>query len=336
MTAPDPRANPHLVGHAAAEAALAEAMHGGRLHHAWLITGAPGIGKTTLAFRFARRLLAGGAGEGLFLAEDHPVFKRVAAGTHADLLTIGRVWDEKKKRMQGEIVVVTARLIPDFLHLTPAEGGWRVVVVDGAEDLNTNAANAVLKALEEPPPRALLLMVSAAPGRLLPTIRSRCRQLRLSSLTTDEVAGLLDRYRPGSKPAERDRLAAMAEGSPGRALALAEGNGVGLADLVADVLENLPALSVGRAHEVADKVGRDEAAFTTFMGMLRTALAAAVRADARSNEPGLIGAAPLAARVDVWQGLCRLQDETEAFHLDRRQAIVNGLGLLAGIAPRVS
>ena len=138
--APEPRANPLLVGHAQAEAMLTEAMRAGRMHHAWLITGPDGIGKATLAYRFARRLLAGmtggehpGAGPG------HPVFRRVAAGPHADLLTVERAYDEKRKRLRTEIAVDDVRRITDFMRLTPAEGGWRVVVVDGAEELNRNA-----------------------------------------------------------------------------------------------------------------------------------------------------------------------------------------------------
>ncbi len=151
------------------------------MHHAWLITGAPGVGKATLAYRFARRLLAGvQPGDTLAVDPASPVFRRVAVGSHADLLTVEREWDDKKSRLRGEIVVDDARAISAFLRLTPAEGGWRVVVIDGAEHMNRNAANAVLKMLEEPPPRAVLLLTCAAPGRLLPTIRSRCRRLALT------------------------------------------------------------------------------------------------------------------------------------------------------------
>jgi DNA polymerase-3 subunit delta' len=161
MTAP--RLAHLLIGHPRAEAAILDAMRGTRLHHAWLITGPEGVGKATLAFRFARRLLAGGT-TSLDMPPDHPVFRRIAAGTHADLLTVEREWDEKKKRMKKTIAADTARAIPPFLHLTAAEGGFRVVIVDGAEDLNPQSANALLKVLEEPPPRAVLMLVCNAPA----------------------------------------------------------------------------------------------------------------------------------------------------------------------------
>jgi DNA polymerase-3 subunit delta' len=143
---------------------------------------------------------------------------------------------------------------------------------------------------------------------------------------------LLARYRPDLEADERGRLAAIAEGSPGRALALAEANGVALSALVAEVLGDLPAMTAGRAHAVADQAARDETTFAIFMDLLARAVAGAVRAVARGGadaaQAALISTRPLAAWVDVWQGLCRLQDETEAFHLDRRQAVVNGLSLL--------
>jgi DNA polymerase-3 subunit delta' len=314
---------------------LAEAMRSGRLHHAWLLTGPDGVGKATLAFRFARRLFAGPpAGASLALDAREKVFRRVASGSHADLLTIEREFDAKRKRMRREIVVDDVRRIADFLHLTPAEGGWRAVVLDGAEDLNRNAANALLKVLEEPPARAILLLVCSAAGRLLPTIRSRCRRLRLDALDDATMTDLLARYLPDTPEQERGRLVTLAEGSIGRALALAEGGGVAVADLVGKVLDALPDVSAKRAHEVADALGRDEDAFSTFMDLTRAGLAAAVRAAARGradpDQTKLVGARPLAAWVDVWQGLSHLQYETEAFHLDKRQAILAGCALLAG------
>jgi DNA polymerase-3 subunit delta' len=339
MSPPDPRANPLLLGHDGAETTLLEAMRSGRMHHAWLLTGPAGIGKATLAFRFARRLLAGAPtgvqpGATLALDERDKVFRRVAAGSHADLLTIEREWDPKRKRLRGEIVIEDVRRVTEFLHLTPAEGGWRVVVVDGAEDLNRNAANALLKVLEEPPPRAILLLVCSAAGRLLPTLRSRCRRLRLATLDDAVMADLLARYLPDTPEAERGRLLTLGEGSIGRALSLAEGGGVAVAELVGGVLEALPDLSPKRAHEVADALGRDEDAFSLFMDLLRAGLASAVRGVARGradpDQARLVGARPLAAWVDVWHGLSHLQYETEEFHLDKRHAILAGCALLAG------
>ena len=305
------------------------------MHHAWLITGPAGIGKATLAYRLARRMLAGApAGDSLAFPETDPVFRRVAAGSHADLLTVEREWDEKRKRLKAEIVVDSTRAIPDFMHRTPAEGGWRVVVLDGAEDLNRNAANALLKVLEEPPQRAVLLLVCAAPGRLLPTIRSRCRRLPLRPLADETMDRVLARYLPDTAPDERSRLIGLADGAPGRALELAEGQGVVWATLVQEVLDRINNLSIGYAHDVADRLGRDGDSFTTFMDLLRAAIASAVREQARGradpDQTRLLGTRPLAAWVDLWHALTQLQDETENAYLDRRQAVVTALSLLAG------
>jgi DNA polymerase III subunit delta' len=333
--APEPRANPLLIGHELAEATLIEALRAGRMHHAWLVTGPDGVGKATLAYRFARRLLAGmPEGETLALDPAHPVFRRVAAGSHADLLTVERAYDEKRKRMRTQIAVDDVRRISNFMSLTPAEGGWRVVVVDGAEELNQASANALLKVLEEPPPRAVLLLVSAAPGRLLPTIRSRCRRLRLDPLRQEAMERLLETYLPDLSADERGRLVTVAEGSPGRALLLAEEEGLAIAGLVDEVLAALPGLKPARAYAVADTLGRGENAFSNFMDLLRAGIAAAVRDEVRGRaEPEqsrLVALRPLDAWGDVWHALTRLQDETERFALDKRQAIVAGLGMLSG------
>jgi len=303
------------------------------MHHAWLITGKPGIGKATLAFRFARWRLAGGQGDTLALDPGHPVFRRVAAGTHADLLTVEREYDEKRRRLRSEITVDDVRKVAGFLRRTPAEGGWRVVVLDGAEEMNRNASNALLKVLEEPPRRALLLLVCDAPGRLPATLRSRCRQLRLTLLSPEVIGQLLASAQPETATRERTRLALLGDGSIGRALQLAEEAGVDVADMVQEVLDALPDVKVARAHGVADRLGRSETGFATFMELMRAAIASAlgnsVRGVAEPGQARLAGLRPLAEWCDVWHALGTLQDETERFYLDKRQALVSGIALLS-------
>ena len=335
MSAPDPRANPLLLGHPDAEASILDAMRAGRMHHAWLITGPEGVGKATLAYRFARRLLAGRPADGrLWLDPADPVFRRIAANAHADLLTVERVFNEKTKRMKTQIAVEDVRRITGFMSLTPAEAGWRVVIVDGAEELNQASANALLKILEEPPARAILLLVCAAPGRLLPTIRSRCRRLRLWPLADEPMGQLLAQYLPRLGADERGRLITLAEGSPGRAIMLAEDEGLKIALLVDKLLSDLPAVPASRGYEIADFLGRSETGFGTFMDLVRAGVAAAVREFVRGRadpeQERLVALRSLDAWGDLWQGLTRLQDETERFSLDKRQAIVAGIGMLTG------
>jgi DNA polymerase-3 subunit delta' len=317
-----PRANSEFLGHEGAVAALYGAAVSGRLHHAWLIGGQEGIGKATLAYRFARWLLAGEKTADLAVEASSPVFKRVAADTHADLLTIERRFDEKRKKMQSEIVIDTVHEVGKFLRLTAGEGGWRVVVVDGAEDLNRNAANALLKLLEEPPKQAILLLVSHAPGRLLPTIRSRCRTLNLSPLAEADVAELLAAQAPGLSDADRSRISRLAEGSIGRALTLAAEDGVAMAALVDEALA--APVKPARAQAMADAAARSEDGYVVFISLLRTGLAAGARQKARA------GAHNLAGQVALWQDFGRLERETALLNLDKRAAIIVALSQLHG------
>lgn len=322
---PEPRENLRLFGHAAAERLFADALGAGRLHHAWLLTGPHGVGKATLAWRMARRLLAPGRDPNDLAT---PAVRRIVAGSHADVLTLERAVDPRTKKLKREVAVDQVRDIAGFLHLTPAEGGYRVVVVDGAEDMNRNSANALLKVLEEPPKRAVLLLTSDAPGRLLPTIRSRCRRLRLDPLPAAEMEAALQVLLPEEGEAVRHDLAAVAEGSPGRAVELAEEGALALASLARSVLaaERLP---VVRMHEVADQATRGDTAFETFMDLLQQGLADAVRAAARGSGNAVAARRPLAEWSEVWHALGRLQSETERFNLDKRAAVIAGLELLA-------
>jgi DNA polymerase III subunit delta' len=263
---PAPRANPDLAGHGYAECELRRLVEAGRLPHAILLSGPRGVGKATLAFRFARFLLAtadhstkAAIEGGLAIDPESGVFHRVAAGGHADLLTVERAYDPRRRRLRGEIVVEDAREITGFFRLTAAEEGWRIVVVDGAEEMNRNAANALLKILEEPPRHALLLLVSHSPGRLLPTIRSRCRRFPLVPLAQEVVTGLLRRYRPDLPQPEAEALAVLSDGSIGRALELAEAGGLALYRSVLELLSHIPRLDIIRLHAFADQLARADA-----------------------------------------------------------------------------
>ena len=333
MTAPDPRANPDLVGHQDAARALEAAARSGRLHHAWLFCGPPGIGKATLAWRFARWLLAGMPRGDVPLEVDpaSPVFRRVAADTHADCFTLEpNTGDRGTKRV---LRVEDAREAVRFLTQTAAEGGWRVVVMDEAERADQAAVqNTLLKTLEEPPPRTVLLVVCSAPQRLLPTIRSRCRRLDLNPLPEAEMEALLPRLLPEAGKSERARLSALAAGSPGRALALAEAGGLELQVMVEASLAALAKAEPPRDHALADRLAMDRSggAFGIYMGLLRGAIAAALREAARGRPaPPWLDRHPLAVWASLWDRLGQLADDTERLNLDRKQAVLTGLSWLA-------
>ena len=330
-----PRENPDLFGHAAAEAVFEQAIVAGRMHHAWLISGPAGVGKATLAYRLARRLLAQGNPND----PASPVFRRIASGTHADLLSIQLEINEKTKKLKTAIAVEQTRDVTGFMHLTPAEGGWRVVVVDGADDMTPSAANAMLKILEEPSRRGILFLTTKAPGRLLPTIRSRCRRLPLDPLAPAAMDRALCNLFPAMEQAERKALARVAEGAPGQAVAMAGEGALPIVQLVDEMLAEAPRIAVPRMHEAADRATRSETGFSTFMTLLQSGLGQVVRTAARGEGhwpgtgddkagPASEPAPGLAEWSEVWHALGRLQDETIRFNLDKRAAVIAGLELL--------
>lgn len=215
-----------IVGQDRAVGQFASAWGSRKLHHAWLLAGPKGVGKASFAHAAARRLLADAAGPvsdlpGIETADDHPIVKLIEAGSHPDMRHIERLVNEKTGNLARNISVDQVREIGEFLALTPALSDWRVVVIDSADDLEPSGANAVLKILEEPPPNSIFLLVSHAPGRLLPTIRSRCRRLDFQRLHDDAMTSILEE-RTSLTGSERQRIVAMSEGSAGRALAFAE------------------------------------------------------------------------------------------------------------------
>ncbi len=344
-----PRHSARLCGHEAAEATLRESLAQDRLHHAWLLTGPRGVGKATLAYRFARFLLAHGEGEpaaALFdddapsaarfeMAPDHPVFQRVAAGSEGNLFVLERGLDPRRGSVRGEIVIDDVRALGRFFAHTAAEAGWRIAIVDSADEMNRNAANALLKILEEPPEQGILLLVAHAPGRLLPTIRSRCRHLSLRPVPDAVVQDVLAAHRPDLSDEERGTLSALAQGAPGRAVRLAAEDGVAVYHSLLGILETMPGLDRLAAHRLASELSGKAAQerYRIFLELLFDLLARMVRSAAMdASGPDarlarlrrrLMGALPLDRWVELWEKMGRLKSRADTVHLDRKQVILS-------------
>jgi DNA polymerase-3 subunit delta' len=316
-----PRETFDLEGHEAAERAFEEARGRGRLHHAWLLTGPEGVGKATFAYRAARRLLGAPADPAhgvLGASPDHPVSRQMIAQSHPDLFVLERLGEDGKVRKV--IPVEEVRGLPEFFSKSPASAPHRVAVVDAVDVLNDYGANALLKILEEPPPRGVLLLVCHAPGRVIATIRSRCRRLAFAPLDLEACARFV-RAREDVNAEEALRLAKMAGGAPGRAWALSQQNALALDDAARELLADLPRVDESLALSLADRFrgAEGQAQFALLMDRL------AERVHGLTTERAGQGTGGLAPWAEAWESLQRLPREAEALNLDRADALFSAL-----------
>jgi DNA polymerase III subunit delta' len=331
-----PRETGTLHGQPQAEATIADAIASGRLHHGWLITGEEGTGKATFAYRIARFLLAQpealpGAVPSLD-APDERTTRQIASLAHPGLFVVRRAWDAAGKKFRQTIAIDEVRALRHFLQRTAATP-WRVVVVDTADDLNPNSANAILKSLEEPPRRTVFLILSNAPGRLLPTIRSRCRLLRLEPLGRDDLRrAVADACALAGRPApdaeEMPALARLGRGSVRRVLQLMDGNALTIAEALTGLLAGLPTLDRAALHKLAAMTGsRESEAYAIAFDLLEEMLAEVMRAAALGEPPkrfpqlralaALMRPDSLADWAELWETIRQARGEAERLNLDK-------------------
>ena len=362
---PHPRATRQLIGHVDAALQLSEAIASGRSHHAWLMTGPQGIGKATLAWRAACFALADqslrkGAEAPLALGDGAAVAQlkaQVAALSHPGLLLIRRPYDIKDKRFKTVITVEEVRRLRGFMGHTVSTGGWRVVIVDPVDDLNIAAANALLKTLEEPPVRTLFFLVCAEPGRLLPTVRSRCRQLVLQPLSPQQsdvaarqAAERADAAIDLPEDAAWQRLVSIAGGSPRRLLTLAQGGGAELIAAIDAVFARLPRVDWPAAERLADDLSPVAQAvrFDLFHTLLLERMSRVARGSCGAS-PGhstpetladpdrvlaqrLAASGSLASWAQLWETLVRDKAAVDSLNLERRTFILGTLQKLAEVS----
>ncbi len=326
---PHPRQTTSLYGHGEAERQFLDAYRGGRMPHAWLIAGPQGIGKATLAYRMARFVLAHpdpaarevSLAAALFVDGDHPVARRVAGQSHGDLLVFERTVGDTGK-LRTVIVVDQIKRAVRFFGSTAGEGGWRVCIVDSAEDLNREGANALLKNLEEPPPRSLLLVVSHAPGRLLPTIRSRCRRLALHPLDApDSISAAADALGIDRNSGVLRAAAALADGNVAKAIALCDEEVLALRTRLIGLLDALPGTDPQALHAVGDTIARDEDALATFVDTVQSWIAARMIEFKDTRQ--------LARVAEASAKFSRAVTEADIFNLDRKPLVFSAFSLLA-------
>ncbi len=342
--APHPRVRDALFGLEEAEREFLDAYRSGRMHHAWLIGGPQGIGKATFAYRAARFLLthtdpqAQAVRDARTLATDaasgaaHGVAAKIAALSHPNLVVLRRAPATDKKAASTVIPVDAVRRALALFASTAGNDGYRICIVDSVEDLNIASANALLKVIEEPPPRALFLLVAHAPGRTLATIRSRCRRLLLRPLPEADVARAV-RALPSPfgdvDEAALSRAAALSRGSVRAALGLVDAHTIALVERVRAMLDRLPESDPAAVLELAEAMtGRDaEADFAVLMSTVHDWIAELI------HKRAMLGPAHLARFVEVWDNIARSARETQVLNLDRRPLVLTLFGDLGHAIP---
>jgi DNA polymerase-3 subunit delta' len=321
-----------ILGQDRAVAQFTEAWASRKLHHAWLLAGPKGVGKASFAHAAARRVLAEAAGPpfdlpGIETPDEHPMVKLIEAGSHPDMRWLERAENERTGNLNRNISVDQVRELGAFLTLTPALSPWRVAVIDTVDELEAAGANALLKMLEEPPANTIFLLVSHAPGRLLPTIRSRCRRLEFQPLDDDVMASILEARVPDLTPAERHKIVTMSFGSAGRALAFAE---LGLAKLeeaaLAIIKQGDP--TNARRSELSSELAKKAAAdrYAAFLDLAPSLIAREARAlDGPHRERAL----------DAYAKARELAAIAPRVSLDPAATVFQLGGILAEIAPAV-
>jgi DNA polymerase-3 subunit delta' len=321
-----------IVGQGRAIQQFADAWASRKLHHAWLLAGPKGVGKATFALAAARRVLAEAAGPpfdlpGIDTDDGHPIVKLVEAGSHPDMRWLERQLNEKTGNLNRNIKVEQIRELGEFMGLTAALSPWRVVVIDTVDELESSGANALLKILEEPPANTLFFLVSHAPGRLLPTIRSRCRRLDFTSLDDDAMTSVLEAHAPEISATERRRIIAMSFGSAGRALAFA---GLGLAKLeeaaIAILRDGDP--TNARRADLAQELGKKGAAdrYAAFLELAPSLIA---------REARNLSGNRLERALDAYARARELAAIAPRVSLDPAATVFQVGGILAEVAPPV-
>lgn len=351
---PHPRHTRALFGHAGAESLLVEQVASGRMHHGWLLIGPEGIGKATLAYRLARYLLSApdardAGGQSLATAPEARAGRLIAAGAHPSLLVLRRPYQPANRKFAQSIPIEEVRRLRSFMAHTVEADSWRVVIVDQADDLNANSANAILKSLEEPPARTVFILLSSEPRRLLPTIRSRCRTLDLAPLESADLRQAVSAAVVASEANPPDagdwaRLEDLAEGSARRALSISVSGGLKLYERAVALVSLLPKVDWPQVHALGDEIGSiaSEQKFHDFFDFLTALMARLVRAQAtgegrksdlelarRVIRPGM-----LPAWADAWDAIHRDVAETLTINLDRKALVLATAQRLEGLVRR--